>query len=57
MAFYSFLLDLVALAAVDLDSYLEVVAPSFAGLEALIQEVRPMKTQKIIQNVSMTLSK
>ena len=41
VAFYSFLLDLAALEAVDLDSYLEVVAPSFAGLEALIQEDRP----------------
>ena len=42
VAFYSFLLDLAALAAVDHDSYLEVVALSFAGLEALIQEDRPV---------------
>jgi len=41
VAFYSFLLDLAVLAAVDHDSYLEVVGPSFVGLEALIQEERP----------------
>ena len=42
LAFYSFLLDLAALAAVDHDSYLEVVALSFADLEALILEERPV---------------
>lgn len=47
MAFYSFLLDL---AAADHDSYLEVVGLSpfdLAGLEALIQEERPLGRQHL----------